>query len=120
MKVLNRREVFESLGEVVNPKHAALVVVDMQKDFCTPGGNFNHINTGGEGIFKLFNMGDDNYLVKVILNGIYRLFNFFYTEAILSAKALINNQGGKRCPSSPGCLCPISQQAKIVFDLLLC
>ncbi|MHB1567654.1 MAG: cysteine hydrolase family protein [Solirubrobacteraceae bacterium] len=32
--------VFTELSELVDPKHTALVVVDMQRDFCTPSGAF--------------------------------------------------------------------------------
>ena len=30
--------VFESLAEIIDPRHTALVVVDMQNDFCSPQG----------------------------------------------------------------------------------
>lgn len=33
--------VFTTLGEVVDPAHAALVVIDAQNDFCSPGGAFD-------------------------------------------------------------------------------
>ncbi len=32
--------VFTELQELVDPEHTALVVVDMQRDFCTPAGRF--------------------------------------------------------------------------------
>lgn len=34
------KQVFTELHELVDPHHTALVVVDMQRDFCTPGGAF--------------------------------------------------------------------------------
>jgi nicotinamidase-related amidase len=34
------KQVFTELHELVDPGHTALVVVDMQRDFCTPGGAF--------------------------------------------------------------------------------
>ncbi len=33
--------VFTTLDEVVDPKHTALVVIDAQNDFCSPGGAFD-------------------------------------------------------------------------------
>jgi nicotinamidase-related amidase len=35
------REVYTTLEELVKPSHTALVVVDMQRDFCLPGGAFD-------------------------------------------------------------------------------
>jgi nicotinamidase-related amidase len=35
------REVYTTLDELVKPSHTALVVVDMQRDFCLPGGAFD-------------------------------------------------------------------------------
>jgi nicotinamidase-related amidase len=35
------KQVFTELEELVDPAHAALVVVDMQRDFCIPGGAFD-------------------------------------------------------------------------------
>jgi nicotinamidase-related amidase len=37
------KQVFETLDELVDPRHTALVVVDMQRDFCTPGGAFDRL-----------------------------------------------------------------------------
>jgi nicotinamidase-related amidase len=37
------KQVFTELGELVDPKHTALVVVDMQRDFCIPGGAFDEL-----------------------------------------------------------------------------
>ena len=37
------KQVFTTLEELVDPAHAALLVVDMQRDFCTPGGAFHKL-----------------------------------------------------------------------------
>jgi ureidoacrylate peracid hydrolase len=37
------KQVFTELSELVDPAHAALVVVDMQRDFCIPGGAFDRL-----------------------------------------------------------------------------
>jgi nicotinamidase-related amidase len=38
---IDGKQVFTTLEELVDPTHAALVVVDMQRDFCAPGGSFD-------------------------------------------------------------------------------
>ena len=43
MLEIEGKQVFETLDELVDPRHAALVVVDMQRDFCTPGGAFDRL-----------------------------------------------------------------------------
>ena len=40
MRVTGGREVLTELEEIVDPKHAALIIVDMQRDFCSPDGWF--------------------------------------------------------------------------------
>jgi nicotinamidase-related amidase len=37
------KQVFTELSELVDPAHVALVVVDMQCDFCIPGGAFDRL-----------------------------------------------------------------------------
>jgi nicotinamidase-related amidase len=37
------KQVFTELAELVDPAHTALVVVDMQRDFCCPGGSFESL-----------------------------------------------------------------------------
>ena len=37
------KQVFTELAELVDPAHTALVVVDMQRDFCEPGWAFNRL-----------------------------------------------------------------------------
>jgi nicotinamidase-related amidase len=37
------KQVFTELHELVDPSHTALVVVDMQRDFCTPGWAFDRL-----------------------------------------------------------------------------
>ena len=39
MKEIAGKQVYDSLAEMVNPKHTAVIVVDMQNDFCSPDGN---------------------------------------------------------------------------------
>lgn len=43
MLEIEGKQVFETLDELVDPRHTALVVVDMQRDFCTPGGVFDRL-----------------------------------------------------------------------------
>jgi nicotinamidase-related amidase len=37
------KQVFTELAEIVDPAHTALVVIDMQRDFCCPGGSFDAV-----------------------------------------------------------------------------
>jgi nicotinamidase-related amidase len=37
------KQVFTELAELVDPAHTALVVVDMQRDFCVPGWEFDRL-----------------------------------------------------------------------------
>jgi nicotinamidase-related amidase len=37
------KQVFTTLAELVDPRYTALVVVDMQRDFCLPGGAFDKL-----------------------------------------------------------------------------
>ena len=41
MKEISGKQVYSTLTEVVNPKHTAILVIDMQKDFCSKGGYFD-------------------------------------------------------------------------------
>lgn len=41
MRLVYGLEVFETLEEVLRPRHTALLVVDMQRDFCSPEGHFD-------------------------------------------------------------------------------
>ncbi|HUA54993.1 MAG TPA: isochorismatase family cysteine hydrolase [Candidatus Sulfotelmatobacter sp.] len=38
MITVNGQQVFSTIEEIVDPRHAALVVIDAQNDFCSPGG----------------------------------------------------------------------------------
>jgi nicotinamidase-related amidase len=38
MRVVNGKEVLETLDELVDPKHAALVIIDVQNDYVSKGG----------------------------------------------------------------------------------
>jgi nicotinamidase-related amidase len=40
---IDGKQVFTELSELVDPAHSALVVVDMQRDFCHPGGAFDRL-----------------------------------------------------------------------------
>jgi nicotinamidase-related amidase len=37
------KQVFSELAEIVDPAHTALLIVDMQRDFCCPGGSFESL-----------------------------------------------------------------------------
>src|ERR671915_170148 len=37
------KQVFTELEELVDPRHTALLVVDMQRDFCVPGWAFDRL-----------------------------------------------------------------------------
>jgi nicotinamidase-related amidase len=40
MITIDDKPVFTTLEEIADPKHSALVVIDVQNDFCSPGGLF--------------------------------------------------------------------------------
>src|SRR5690606_16197477 len=40
MKTINGVSVLDTLEELVDPRHTALIVVDVQNDFCHPDGHF--------------------------------------------------------------------------------
>src|SRR4051795_5514295 len=40
---IDGKQVFDTLDELVDPQHTALLVIDMQRDFCTPGGAFDQL-----------------------------------------------------------------------------
>jgi hypothetical protein len=40
---IDGKQVFTELSELVDPAHAALLVVDMQRDFVAPGGAFDRL-----------------------------------------------------------------------------
>jgi nicotinamidase-related amidase len=42
-KMVFGKEVFTTLEELVVPKHTALIIVDAQNDFCSPGGCFDQL-----------------------------------------------------------------------------
>lgn len=46
MKLINGKQVLESISELVSPRHTVLLVHDMQNDFCTPGGKVFDIFPG--------------------------------------------------------------------------
>jgi len=50
MKEIYGKQVYDSLREIINPKHTALIVVDVQNDFCSPEGRFAE---GGQDVSML-------------------------------------------------------------------
>lgn len=38
MRIIHGKEVFETLEEIADARHAALIIVDVQNDFCSPQG----------------------------------------------------------------------------------
>lgn len=40
MKEIQGRQVLDTLDELVDPRRSAVVAIDIQNDFCTPGGHF--------------------------------------------------------------------------------
>ena len=40
MYEIDGKRVYTELAELVEPPHTALVVIDMQNDFCSPEGSF--------------------------------------------------------------------------------
>ena len=40
------KQVFTELSEIVDPAHTALLVVDMQRDFCSADGLFGRLSIG--------------------------------------------------------------------------
>ena len=43
---------YDSLGEMINPRHAAVCVVDMQNDFCAKGGHMSRTHGKEGGVAK--------------------------------------------------------------------
>lgn len=43
MITVSGKTVYTTLKELVNPRHSALLIVDMQHDFCSPGGVFHRL-----------------------------------------------------------------------------
>lgn len=40
MKEICGKQVYDTLPEIVKPEHTAVLIIDMQNDFCSPGGCF--------------------------------------------------------------------------------
>ena len=68
---VNGKQVFTELAELVDPRHAALVVVDMQRDFCKPGGAFERLGISismySEMIPRLARLVDGARAAKVLV-----------------------------------------------------
>jgi nicotinamidase-related amidase len=41
MRFVDGRWIYDALDELVEPSHTALLLIDIQNDFCTPGGTFD-------------------------------------------------------------------------------
>ncbi len=41
MKNVDGRDIYESVDELVDPRHSALLIIDIQNDFCATGGAFH-------------------------------------------------------------------------------
>ena len=51
MERIGGKEIFETLAELVLPQHTALLIHDMQNDFCAPSGKlFDKIGSAGVSI----------------------------------------------------------------------
>ena len=49
MRTIQGKKVFETMAEIVNPQHTALLIMDMQNDFCSPEGKaYKHHGEGGD------------------------------------------------------------------------
>ncbi len=54
MERVNGKEIFETLEELVAPGYTALLIHDMQNDFCAPGGKlFNRIGEAKESVRRV-------------------------------------------------------------------
>ncbi len=54
MEHLNEKEIFESLEELVAPGYTALLIHDLQNDFCAPGGKlFDRIGVAKESVRRV-------------------------------------------------------------------
>ena len=40
---INGKKVFDTLEEIIDPRHTAIIVVDVQNDFCSEGGYFHKV-----------------------------------------------------------------------------
>lgn len=49
MLIVNGKEVLTELNEIVNPRHTALLIIDVQNDFCSVGG-INDLTTHRAGV----------------------------------------------------------------------
>lgn len=45
MLVIDGKEIFTTPEELVDPKHAALLLIDIQNDYVMPGGYFDKLGT---------------------------------------------------------------------------
>ena len=76
MKIIKGKEVFENYQEMLNPKHTALLIVDMQKEGYDPEGYFGRI-------------GAD---VSMVASIVPRLAGFINEARKVKAKVIYANQ----------------------------
>jgi nicotinamidase-related amidase len=53
-KVVFGKEVYTTLKELVSPRHTALIIVDAQNDFCSPGGCVDQMPSSDMSLMKSF------------------------------------------------------------------
>ncbi|MFX0200216.1 MAG: cysteine hydrolase family protein [Candidatus Hodarchaeota archaeon] len=71
MREVSGKMIYDSLKELVDPKHTAIIVVDMQNDYCSPGGIFHQngmdINRVGEVIVPQIKLIEEARRLKVMI-----------------------------------------------------
>lgn len=53
-KTIFGKEVYMTLEEIVSPRHTALIIVDAQNDFCSPGGCVNRLYPAARDIMESY------------------------------------------------------------------
>lgn len=53
MQVINGKEVFTTLEELVDPKHTAVLFIDLQNDYIMPGGYYDKLGLGLATCFQI-------------------------------------------------------------------
>ena len=67
MIIIEGREVFSTLEELVKPEYTALLLIDVQNDFCSPGGCFDKIGKDMSMLKKVVLMLKVVVLISTIL-----------------------------------------------------
>ncbi len=84
-----------TLAEKVDPKHAALIVVDVQNDFCAPGGSFDKVGVNISMVQRMVpnlvrfaqEMRNAGFFVIWVRNNYNTLDNWYLSEAWLEQAA---------------------------------